>query len=293
MTDTTKATVYRVLQLITRLKSGHYRKSTLAKQLGIHERTVTRNVNLLTEIGYTIEEDDKGRLFLAEPHPDQITHHFEPLEIELLHQLLVTVPDTQPLKQGLLHKVILQSNLIPLAEALTNVAMGKISAQLNDAILQKRQAILRGYTSSDGSVKDLLVEPLALTHSFQIRVYDVERQKIITPALDRIHAVDILDTPQTYKGDADVQDIFGYADMPAEMVHLELSYLAYNLMLREYPLSKPFLDKNRAGTYHFKGPILSYIGIGRFCLSLLGQLQVLENEALRQYLNEKIGNHRF
>jgi predicted DNA-binding transcriptional regulator YafY len=92
MTEATKATVYRVLQMITRLKSGHFRKSTLAKQLGVHEKTIGRYIALLTDIGYSVEEDDRNRLFFAEPDADQIAHHFEPLEIELLRQLLVTLP---------------------------------------------------------------------------------------------------------------------------------------------------------------------------------------------------------
>jgi proteasome accessory factor C len=292
MTEPVKATVYRVLQLLTRLKSGHCRKTTLAKQLGVHERTITRNLSILTDIGYTIEEDDKHRLFLAEPNAEQIAHHFEPIEVELLRQLLVGLPDSQPLKQALLHKVVLQSNLLPLAEALTNVAISKITAQLNEAML-KKQVILRGYMSSDGTVKDLLVEPLEFTNSFQIMVYDVVRRKNITPTLDRIGSVELLDTPQTFKGDADQQDIFGYSDMPAEMVHLELSPRAYSLMLREYPLSKPFLEQDTEGVYHFKGRILSYIAIGRFCLGLMGQLKVIENEGLRTFLNEKMTNNRF
>jgi proteasome accessory factor C len=292
MTESTKATVYRVLQLITHLKSGHYRKKTLAKQLGVSEKTIGRYSTLLTEIGYSVKEDDRHRLFLAEPNADQITHHFEPLEIELLQQLLVTLPETQPLKQALLHKIMSQSNLLPLADALANAAMGKITATLNAAML-KKQVILRGYRSSDGTVKDLLVEPLAFTNSFQISVYDVKREKPITTALDRIGSVELLDTPQTYKGDGGVQDIFGFSDMPAETVHLELSPRAYSLMLREFPLSKPFLDKNTEGVYFFKGPILSYIGIGRFCLGLMGQLKVIENEGLRQFLRAKMANNGF
>ena len=292
MTEATKATVYRILQLITRLKQGHLHKNTLSKQLGVHQKTIGRYVALLTDIGYSVEEDAKHRLFLAEPNADQITHNFEPIEVELLRQLLITLPDTQPLKQALLHKVILQSNLLLLADALTNVAISKITATLTEAVL-KKQVILRGYSSSDGTVKDLLVEPLSLGNSYQVTVYDVKRQKVITPALDRIGSVELLDTPQTYKGDGDVQDIFGYSDMPAEMVHLELSPRAYALMLREYPLSKQFLDKNTEGVYFFKGPILSYIAIGRFCLGLMGQLKVVENEGLRAFLREKMGNNGF
>ena len=292
MTEATKATVYRVLQLITRLKSGHYRKNVLAKQLGVHEKTIGRYITLLTDIGYWVQEDDKHRLFLAEPHADQIAHHFEPLEIELLRQLLVMLPETQPLKQVLLHKVMSQSNLLPLADALANVAISKITATLNEAML-KKQVILRGYMSSDGTVKDLRVEPLAFTNSYQISVYAVERQKIITPTLDRIGSVELLDTPQTYKGGADVQDIFDFSDMPAETVHLELSPRAYTLMLREFPLSKPYVGKNTEGVYFFKGLVFSYTGIGRFCLGLIGQLKVIENEGLRRFLKAKMANSEF
>jgi proteasome accessory factor C len=291
-TMTEQQKIFRVLQLITRLKSGHFRVNTLSKQLGVSTKTIERYLKLLAKVGFHVEEDNTKRFFISEPHADQIAHHFEPLEIELLQQCLLALPDTQPLKQALFHKILLQSNLMPLAQALTNVTIGKITSQLNEAML-KKQVILRGYASSDGSVKDLLVEPLAFTNSFQISVYDVARQKTITPALDRIGSVEILDTPQTYKEDADQPDIFGFSDMPPQMVHLELSYRAYTLMLREYPLSKPFLYQNTEGVWHFKGNILSYIGIGRFCLSLIGQLNVLENEGLRTFLNEKIANQRF
>ena len=143
MTQHAEATIYRVLQLLTRLKTGHYRRNTLAKQLNVHEKTIKRYMALLTKIGYTIEEDDKNRFFLAEPDLEQIAHHFEPLEIAVLKQLLITLPDSQPLKQALWHKVVLQSNLIPLADALTNMAISKITAQLNAAML-KNQVILRG-----------------------------------------------------------------------------------------------------------------------------------------------------
>lgn len=174
--------IYRVLQLITRLKSGHFRVNTLSKQLGVSIKTIERYLKLLAKVGFHVEADDTKRFFISEPHADQIAHHFEPLEIELLQQCLLALPETQPLKQALFHKILLQSNLMPLAQALTNVTIGKITSQLNEAML-KKQVILRGYASSDGSVKDLLVEPLAFTNSFQISVYDVARHKIITPAL--------------------------------------------------------------------------------------------------------------
>ena len=284
--------IYRVLQLITRLKSGHFRVNTLSKQLEVSTKTIERYLKLLAKVGFRVEEDGNKRFFISEPHADQIAHHFEPLEIELLQQSLLALPDTQPLKQALLHKILLQSNLMPLAQALTNVTIGKITSQLNEAML-KKQVILRGYASSDGSVKDLLVEPLAFTNSFQISVFDVARDKIITPALDRIGSVEILDIPQTYKDDTAELDIFGFSEMLPQMVHIELSHRAYVLMLREYPLSKPFLYQNKEGVWHFKGNVFSYIGIGRFCLSLIGQLKVLENEGLRAFLNEKIANQQF
>ncbi len=292
MKDTTQATIFRVLQLITFLKKGHNRRNTLAAKLNVSEKTISRYFKALTEIGYTIKEDNKNRFYLEEPDASQIAHHFEPLEVEVLRQLLIGLPDTQPLKQALLHKVTLQSNLIPLAETLTNTAISKIMGQLNEAIL-KKQVILKGYTSADGTVKDLFVEPLILTDSYQFMVYDVDRKKIITPVLDRIGSVIILDTPQTYKGDADQQDIFGYADMDVQIIHLELNHLAYKIMLREYPLSKSFIHCVADNKYFFKGPVLSYIGVGRFCLSLIGQLKVIENEGFRNFLNEKRENNQF
>ncbi len=138
MTQHTQATIYRVLQLLTRLKTGCHRRNTLARQLGVHEKTITRYIALLTNIGYTINEDNNNRYSLAEPDTTLVTHHFEPLEIEVLGQLLVTLPDTQPLKQALWHKVVLQSNLLVLADALTHVAISKIATQLTKVVLKSR-----------------------------------------------------------------------------------------------------------------------------------------------------------
>lgn len=293
MKEHAKATVFRILQLITRLKTGRFKQPTLAKQLKVSEKTIRRYFEVLTEIGYSIEIDEKDRYYLAEPLAHQVVQHYEPLEIEILRQLLFSLPDSQPLKQVLLHKVVSQSNLIPLAEALSNVALTRLASQINQAILHKKQVILKGYTNSEGLVKDLLIEPLELTNALQIMAYDPERQKLITPSLDRVSEVHITDISQTYTGDAETQDIFGYSDRPAEIVHLELSFLAYNLMLREFIQAKPYLYQDTEGVYHFKGYVHSYIGLGRFCLGLIGNIKVLENEGFRQFLNEKIKNQGF
>ena len=54
------------------------------------------------------------------------------------------------------------------------------------------------------------------------------------------------------------------------------------LLREEYLLSTPFIKPGeKAGTYVFTGTVNGWEGVGRFCLGLPGEVEVVEPEALQ------------
>ena len=293
-----QAKLLRVLQLIRQLKQQRHTLAELSRYFDCHSRTIKRYFQLLEEVGYCLDEDGQGRYFLFEADPDH-PPYFSPEETDVLRQLLSTLAADNPLRESLRQKIYLTSDLIPLADELLAVQQARVVQQLVAALKAGCRVRLRRYQSPhSGTVRDREVEPLTLTdHYDQLNAVDVETGQVRTYKVQRIGAVELLATPCSYAAAEEQLDMFGLAGPAWLPVTLRLTARAYRLLVEEYPAARSFVLPEPTPTadlaYRFRGEVRSFLGIGRFCLGLPTEVEVVEPAEFRAFLREKAGRARW
>lgn len=287
--------IFRVLRYILE-DAQAYTIEQLSQKTEINARTIRRYLDEdLPNLGFPIEKEEKTKRYklISKRVPISLTYGFSMEETLLLKDLLVTLPNS-PLKQSILSKIFYESELKNIAENFFKNVREGIIQKLSLAIEQKKRAILKKYHSiASQSVKDRLVEPICFTHNFtQIRAYELEKQEVRNFSIQRIDAVEIIDQPRSYQGELYPTDAFGFSDKEELFIVLELSEKAYLLLREEFPLTEPALKKEQ-NTYFFRGFVRSYKGIGRFILSLPGEIKVVEDEGLKNFLQNEIKKFKF
>lgn len=162
---------------------------------------------------------------------------------------------------------------------------------LYDAIKLERQVLLRGYASPHSKTnKDRLVEPfLLMNNNNEVRCFEPASMMNKTFKVSRMQNVEMLDTEWQH-GSLHRQmytDIFMFSGEERMPVSLLLGQLAYNILKEEYPQAKPFLSDAGNGRHLLRLDVCSYAGIGRFCLGLFEDIEVLGGNGFVEYLRQK------
>jgi proteasome accessory factor C len=284
----------RVLRLIALLK-GTPRKAVqqLAQALEITNRSVYRYLNLLEEVGFLIDKDFAGRYFIFAEEAETPDILFSPEEGSLLRQLLLAATPGHLLTDGILKKLYLNSELLPLPDNLLKVQNSRNVRRLIQAIQTRRRVVLQKYHSAhSNTILDRLVEPLELTENYQmLAAFEPETGQRKVFKTERITEVTILEQPQTC--DLSVSsleaDPFGMVGPERMPVRLALTSRAAMLLREEFPHCAPLITSGKdSGCYHFAGEVQDWKGIGRFILGLPGEVEVLAPEELKAYLREKV-----
>lgn len=163
---------------------------------------------------------------------------------------------------------------------------------LQRAIKWKRMVILHNYSSSNSNtVSDRKVEPFTLLgENSDVRAYELKSGKNKTFKISRIGEVEILDDCWAHadKHKLVFTDMFMYSGEEKLHVKLRFDLMAHNFMLEEYPHSEPLMTHDDATHWIYEADLASYISIGRFILGLYDDVEVLEDDGLREYLKGKI-----
>jgi proteasome accessory factor C len=218
--------ILRVFQLIRDLSRKPYRtKDQLAKSLNCSTKTIERYFELLEELGYILECDFHKHYFVhIENLPAEKGVSFTLEESEWLHQLLQS--DTQnPLRDGILKKLFVHSELRPLAQNILQADNAKKIRLLAEAITQKQRVNLKNYHSANTqSTSTRKVEPLEFSSNYEsITAYEIASQQQKSYRIDRIGEVEILPEKHTYKHSSVATDWFGFIGETTLVVKLQLS----------------------------------------------------------------------
>lgn len=282
--------VFRLIRMLT--QKGGKSIDELATALDITRRSVYRYLELLESIGYLIDKDLSGRYFLFIPLPEEQPTQFSPEESELLRQLIQTGAPNDVLRDNLLRKLYLHTDLVPMADQIHQAQSARVVQLLSEAINDRvRARLLSYYSARRGTASDRLVEPLQFTDNFRMLVaYEVESKQIKSFKIERIQDVELLGEKQGRHEVPSGPDIFGMSgDAPIEL-ELGLTPLAYCLLVEEFPATRPFVeaDPSLSLPYRFLGEVRSFVGVGRFILGLPGEVEVLAPQELIGYLEAQI-----
>jgi predicted DNA-binding transcriptional regulator YafY len=204
--------ILRVLQLISHLEQGPSKTLIhLAQLLDTTERTVYRYFDLIRECGFDLQRDELNRYFIVDERTNGV--RFTQEEAQLLKELVLKDANQNKLKDSLLTKIYLGSEIQMVASHLVNAKNGKVIERLALSIGNKEQVILRKYQSINSeTISDRLVEPFSFSDNYQtVMGYEIDSKKNKTFNIDRIAYVDFTGKPfkNSKKFQNQVPDVFG------------------------------------------------------------------------------------
>ncbi len=283
----------RIFRIIRILRERKKTVKQLSEILSVSERNIYRDLEDIRILGYTVPSDLEARYSLGEESTGKSTH-FTLEETRLIREYLSVLPGTHPLKKSIETKLYLSSELIPLADELTDKHRGTMVSRINEAISNGNQIKLIKYQSNNSATQeDRLVEPISLSEDFTIlNAFEVKSQKQKTFKIARMEAVLVLNSNNKTKVTANELDIFGFTGPQPITVTVQLSFTAHRLLFEEFPASRAYLSQNsirQEFPFEFKYEVRDFRGIGRFLLGLPGQISVIAPPALKEYLVERAG----
>jgi predicted DNA-binding transcriptional regulator YafY len=285
--------ILRVLQLISLLKKEPAKSIRfLSGILDSTERTVYRYLDLVKELGFELQKDQNNK-FLIIGNDDYETVSFSNEEASLLRDLVLSTGKESKLKDSLLQKIYLQSELAIQGNHILKAQLGKMVTTINTAITENKRVILKSYHSINSQkISDRMIEPISLTDNYNsICGFEVETKTNKYYNLERITEVILLNEQQEFQNlhQLDEIDAFGFSKLNGEtfQVELTLTLKAYILLKEEYPKIEKYINKDKASDVYFlKIEVNNPKPITRFILGLKDDIEVTGSKSFLKHLSE-------
>lgn len=261
--------ILRVLQLISYLEQSPSKTIThLAQLLETTERTVYRYLDLIRECGFDLQRDEFNRFFIVDERSNGV--RFSDEEATFLKDLVLTKGKNNKLKDSILTKIYLGSELTMVASHLVNAKNSKVIERLALSIGNQEQVYLKKYQSiNTETISDRLVEPFGFTDDYTtVMAYEISSKKNKTFHIDRIAYVDFVGKPfkNSKKFVKQVRDVFGFS-YSGEIfpIQLELDLKQVLLLKEQYPSTAPFIHYNtKKNCYELKVQVNNLLPVERF-----------------------------
>jgi predicted DNA-binding transcriptional regulator YafY len=288
--------IERLLRLM-KMMTGNvsYTVSDLSDKLDMSVRTIYRYIDTFREAGFIVKKQgDIFRFDKSSPYFKDISQliHFTEEEAYILKSAIESIDESNLLKQNLKKKLYTVYDYKILADTVVHGKDAKNVNLLIEAIENKQQVHLCNYSSAHSkTIRNRLVEPFAFTTNYiQMWAYDTEEKSNKLFNIRRIESVQLL--PQSWQysteheeGNIDIFRISSFEQIP---VKLKLNLLAANLLLEEYPLSEKYLTKTSDNEWILETKVCSFEGVGRFIMSLLQDIEIIEPKNLKIFIRKKL-----
>lgn len=284
--------ILRVLQLITLLKKEPAKSIRfLAGVLESTDRTVYRYLDLVKELGFELHKDHNNKFqIVGGDEYQQISFSNE--EVLLLRDLVMTTGKENKLRDSLLQKIYLQSELAIQGNQILKANLGKMVEKINSSISENKRIVLKGYHSlNTQKISDRIIEPITLTDNYNsVCGFEVETQLNKYYNLERITEVIQLEEQQQFHElhQMDEMDVFGFSEKNGQKFSVELlvSLRAYILLKEQYPKIENHITKEiNTEKYRVKIDVNNPKPITRFILGLKEDIEVVGSESFLKHLS--------
>jgi proteasome accessory factor C len=287
--------ILRVLQLIALLKKEPSKSiKFIAGILESTDRTVYRYLDLVKELGFDLQRDAHNRFFIVSEENDEIID-FNNEEVSLLRELLLSSGTKSNLKDALLRKIYLKSEIAIQGNHLLNAHLGKIVSDLSKAITEQKQVVLKRYQSANSNtISDRVVEPISFTDNYtSLCAFEVASAKNKYFNIERITEVEVLQNQYEFEDQHqfDAPDAFGFTALNSLpfAIDIRLNLRAFVLLKQEYPLVVPFVKQEpKTNTYRLKMSINNPKPVIRFVLGLLDDVDIIGSIEFKDYLKNYV-----
>jgi proteasome accessory factor C len=286
--------ILRVLQLISLLKKEPSKSiKFLAGIVDSTDRTIYRYLDLIKELGFDLQRDSFNRYFIVSDS-ENLETEFTREEAHFLKELVLTAGKNNKLKDALLKKIYLKSEITIQGNHLLNAYLGKVVSDLSKAITEKKQVLLKKYQSANSNtISDRLVEPISFTDNYSsLCAFEIETGENKYFNIERMATVEVLETPMKHEAQHEFHkpDIFGFQGKSMNKeIELQMTLRAYLVFKEEYPMSAAFIKQiPDTGKYYFKANVQSYKAAGRFVMGFLEEVQVLGSKEFIRYIQRVV-----
>jgi predicted DNA-binding transcriptional regulator YafY len=259
--------------------------------LDTSERTVSRYLDLLKDLGFKIERDVNNKVFIAVSSDIDLIP-FTPQEADYLKKLILSTGKDNQLAQSVLQKVQQSSEIQIGANSLFKAHLSKIVEQISVAIIEGKQLLIKGYSSANSqSISDRLVEPTCFTDNYDaVSAFEISTNLNKYFNIERMSSVQVLEIPMEHETKHEFlkPDIFGFQDKRMDKeIEIEMSMRAYLLLKEEYPMSSAFIKPiPDNGKYYFKANVQSFKAPGRFVMGFLEEIEVIGSEEFKRFIQQ-------
>lgn len=306
MTDGTQ-TLERCLRLITMLSRYRgYTTTQLADYFGVSIRTIQRDLLKIQHVGFMlIREGDRVKidLELSKEHSGFDVHNltqFTSEEAWLLTEAIQNMEGDEAIKERVIKKLSAANNLDELLKSADVLSGYNDVKALAYAIRKGFRIKVAEYTyaTANNGLREIILEPFQFAANYsRVWAYYPNKRMNFLLRLSGIAGVKVLYEPYKWKARhrAGEMDVFkGYGFTPQRLL-MGLNKRAYGFLLEEHPQAVPSIRKTRNSMYLLDVQIYSYQGVGRFCMSLPGDVQVMEPSGLIRYIEDRgnANNHLY
>ena len=259
----------------------------LSERFDVSQRTIYRYFDTFRNVGFVINSNDGYfKIDKEESTARDISDllHFTDEESFILSKAIHSLESSNTQKDKLVKKLYGLYDFDRVIHAITKKEETENVYNIIQAIKKQKQVVLKGYKSNNSNeIRDRLVEPIDFTENYiSIWCYDVEDGQNKTFRSSRIGTVELQDSNWQHKanhkkGKTDIFRMHGFTSIP---IHLELSLMAYNLLIEEYPLSELYITEKGNNIYTLKTKVCSLLGVKRFVLGLPEEIKVLHPKNL-------------
>ena len=286
--------ILRVFQLISLLKKEPAKSIRfLSGILESTDRTVYRYLDLVKELGFELQKDQNNK-FLIIGNGDYETVSFSNEEASLLRDLVLSTGKESKLKDALLQKIYLQSELAIQGNHILKANIGKMVTKINTAINENKRILLKSYHSINSQkITDRIIEPICLTDNYNsVCGFEVDTKTNKYYNIERITEVILLNEKQEFQNlhQLDEMDAFGFSKLNGEIFQVELilSLKAYILLKEEYPKIEKYIKKNKnLDIYNLKIEVNNPKPITRFILGLKDEVSIIGSKYFINYFSKK------
>ena len=284
--------IERMLRLLKMMSgNNNYTIEELAKKLDTSYRSIYRYIDTFKASGFTVIKVRSNVYKIGKMprgHVDMSKLiYFSEEEAFLVNSMIDGLHQTNQLKTELKKKLAAVYSLTSIADYVHSKECISNIHKLEEAVRERKKVILKAYESANsGEVTDRFVEPFEFTtNCIDVWGYDLEKQECRVFKISRIGVVVVLDDLWTNeeKHRKSITDCFRMSGFEQTPVKLELSLMAKNLLIEEYPLAQKDL-KEVDGKWILETMVSDMAGVGRFVIGLADEIKVIDSPILKEYI---------
>ncbi|MDD3010380.1 MAG: WYL domain-containing protein [Bacteroidales bacterium] len=284
------------LRIVRLLSNGRrHHRDTICEIFDISRRKFDRTISDLREVGFDIPRPKEGYYYIDRRNSRselQELVYITNEELAILAEAIEAIDETNTLKQDLRKKLRSLIDVDLITQSILHPRRARIVKTLGEAIQHHEQVIIERYRSGHSNeIRDRKVEPISLSANMQMLcAYDIEDRIPKQYKITRMRDVQNLHKPAQYEAyHKELRtDPFRISGTAGKKIRFTMSLLAYNLLMEEYPLAAEFTTENAPGVWAFEGEVFLYEGVGRFILSLPGEITLLADNGLKAYIKAMI-----